>query len=268
MVTAPSLTASIIIPSLGRGECLRNCIASLKKQEGNYAYETIVVTEEGPLAAIRNQGFRRASGDIVIFVDDDTTMPPQWLRGVMAPFADISIVGVSGPAVIPIENQRQRDIFKWPKIKSIYDRVFLDGKAHLPGHITTAGTWTTGAVSENCDYEGPVDFLEACNMAFRRRHFEAIGGFDETFQGIGDWSEPDACFRIRRAGGTLWFSRWAKLYHHPSRTGAYTKRRADSRNRLANYHLFASRWVEPHWKHTAYKAFLKTYYTLKENHWI
>ena len=181
----------------------------------------------------------------------------------MGGFTSLSIVGVSGPAVIPSENLRQRDLFRWPLLKAGYDRVFLGKQALLPGHITAAGTWTTGAVREECAYEGEVEFLEACNMSFRRSHLQKIGGFDEGYGGIGDWSEPDAAFRLRAGGGRLWFTPKAKLYHHPSRTGAYSKRRGD-KARLTNYYRFAQRWVQPNLRHCLYRVFLRAYYKAKE----
>ena len=121
-----------------------------------------------------------------------------------------------------------------------------------------------GAVREDCQYWGPVQFLEACNIAFRRDAILQLGGFDEAYLGVGDWSEPDLAFRVREKGGHLLFTPRARLHHYPSRTGAYKKRRADSPRRLANYERFAKKWVKPHWRHTMYKGFLRLYYWAKE----
>lgn len=100
-------------------------------------------------------------------------------------------------------------------------------------------------------------------MAFLADAFREVGGFDEAYGGVGDWSEPDICYRIRKAGYTLWFNPKAALYHEPSRTGAFKKRKKVGA-RLTNYFLFARRWVKPHWKHTAYKLFLRAYFSIKE----
>ena len=206
-----------------------------------------------------------AHGDIVIFIDDDVVCPPAWLAGVLSGFEDQQVVGVSGPAVIPRENQVKRDIFRYPLITFLYSLLFMEPELRkLPGHISRAGTWSMGAVREDCDYKGRVDFLEACNMAIRRQSFLTAGGFNEQYGGIGDWSEPDAAFRLRQAGGHLLFTPRARLYHYPSQTGAYKKRRADSSQRLANYELFAKTWIKPHWRHTLYKLFLRLYYFGKE----
>lgn len=254
---------SIIIPTFQRAESLRECKESLWAQTYQ-DYEIILVTEEGALAKLRNEGARKAKGEYLIFIDDDVICAPNWLASIVRTFEERpDCAGVSGPSVITREFRRNRDIFSFKFFKFLYDLWFCGGKASLPGHITESGAWTTGACNEDCSYEGPVQFLEACNMAFRRDVFNECGGFDETYGGVGDWSEPDLSFRIRKAGYNLWFSRDAKLEHRPSKSGAFKKRLSDSRNRLSNYELFSSRWIEPCWSHDIYKWFLGIYYAIK-----
>ena len=255
-------TVSIIIPTLGRSDSLRDCLESLWSQSYQ-DYEILQVTEEGELAELRNYGSRRAQGRYLIFIDDDVVCSKHWLRTIVSVFErSENIVGVSGPSTIMGEYRRNRDIFRYYIFKWLYDLIFCGGRRLLPGHITKAGAWTTGAANQSCSYDGEVHFLEACNMAFRTDIFRDLGGFDEAYRGVGDWSEPDLSFRVRRAGFKLWFSRDAVLEHRPSRSGAFKKRKADARNRLANYNLFASRWVAPCWQHTIYRWFLNVYYTL------
>jgi GT2 family glycosyltransferase len=104
-------------------------------------------------------------------------------------------------------------------------------------------------------------------MAFDTKAFWEVGGFDEKFEGVGDWSEPDLCCRLRAEGKRLYFSKEARLEHRPSQTGAYKKRLRKS-NRLENYELFSRRWVKPCWQHSLHKFTLKTYINLKEKGWI
>ena len=257
-----TLTASVIIPTLGRSSSLRDCLESLWAQSFQ-DFDIIQITEKGELAALRNKGARKARGKYLVFIDDDVICSPKWMESIIRTFQEREVGGVSGPAYISSEYRRNRDIFRFGGIKFFYDLLFLDGKQSLPGHITKAGAWTTGACEKDCSYEGPVHFLEACNMAFKADIFEHFGGFDEKYKGVGDWSEPDLAFWLRQDGHKLWFSRDAALEHMPSKSGAFKKRLSDSRNRMANYELFASRWVKPHWKHSLYKQFLKGYYGLK-----
>lgn len=253
---------SVIIPTIGRVDSLRDCQESLWAQTYQ-DYEIILVKEEGELARLRNEGAKRARGKYLIFIDDDVVTSPGWLAAIIRTFEERpDCGGVSGPSVITREFRRNRDIFSFKLFKHLYDLWFCFGQSSLPGHITKAGAWTTGACNESCNYEGEVHFLEACNMAYCADTFRSVGGFDTTFKGVGDWSEPDLSFRLRRAGHKLWFSRDARLEHRPSCSGAFKKRKFDSRNRLDNYELFASRWVKACWQHSLYKQFLRMYYAV------
>ena len=252
---------SIIIPTLNRIGPLQDCLASIYAQSYK-DFEVITVTEEGPLAKIRNLGAVRARGDILTFIDDDVVCDRHWLKNIMYSFECRKVAGVSGPCIIKHEFRRNRDIFRFKRFKSLHDHLFLGSERGLPGHITSAGAWTTGA-SEETDYEGSVQFLEACNMSFEKDAFWKVGGFDDAYKGIGDWSEPDICFKIRKNGGLLWFSKLVRLEHRPSKSGAFNKRKEQAMLRLKNYDLFSKRWVTPCFRHSLYKLFLRGYYVIK-----
>ena len=258
--------ASIIIPTLDREESLARCLRSLNEQTCQ-SFEIILVTEKGELAQLRNKGWRSSNCEIVVFIDDDTICEPTWLSSILLAFCDESVGGVTGPAIIREEEKASRDIFKFKAVKRFYDWFFCEGKEALPGHLSVAGAWTTGASLETCSYEGEVNFLEACNSAYRLDALKAVNGFDESYRGVGDWSEPDCSLRIRNLGYTLLFTQGAKLYHEVSQSGAYASRLRDN-TRYQNYRLFAKRWVKPHWKHWCYLRFLECYFLIKRLRWI
>ena len=243
---------SVIIPSLGRGASLHDCKESLYQQT-NQDFEIIVVTEEGSLAALRNEGASRAKGKYLVFTDDDIIASPGWLEGIQRAF-EKGVSGVSGPAVITGQFRKNRDCFKFP--------VHLLSEKR-PGVLSAFGQWSLAATSKRCSYEGEVDYLEACNMAFKAEAFREVNGFDEQYRGIGDWSEPDLCFRLRAKGHKLWFSRDAMVEHRPSKSGAYKKRLVKC-DRMENYELFSKRWIKPSVRHSVYKWIMRTYFKLKE----
>jgi GT2 family glycosyltransferase len=243
---------SVIIPSYGRSESLYECKESLYNQT-NQDFEIITIKEEGPLAKIRNIGAKRASGKYLCFIDDDVVCSPHWLESLQCAFGR-GFKGVTGPSIVKGEHRKNRDCFKFPV-------HWFSSKR--PGVISAFGQWSLESCKEGCSYEGPVDYLEACNMSFESKAFWSVNGFDEQFGGVGDWSEPDLCFRLRAEGHNLWFSRDAVVEHRPSKSGAYKKRLVKC-DRMENYLLFSERWISPSFRHTFYKFVMRTYFKLKE----
>jgi len=243
---------SIIIPSLGRSQSLFDCKESLYQQT-EQDFEIIIVSEEGPLAALRNKGAKKAKGTYLVFTDDDVIAEPQWLQAILSAFEQ-GAKGVSGPSYTKNEFRKNRDCFNFPV------ELFSSRRC---GEISRWGQWSLAATKETCSYHGFVDYLEACNMSFEAEAFWSVGGFDETYKGIGDWSEPDLCYRLRQAGHCLWFSENARLEHRPATSGAYKKRLAPC-NRMENYELFSKRWIIPCWQHSLYKLLMKGYFAWKQ----
>ena len=252
--------ASIIIPTLGRSESLKRCLESIKVQSFEN-FEVILVTEKGPLAELRNTGAKRARGRYLIFIDDDTRVTRNWLRELLVSIkSSPSVGGASGTCIITDKDRQSRDLFHYRFFKKLYDLIFLGERRDIPGTITASGAWTTAAADETCVYDGQVDYLEACNMAFRKDAFWEVGGFDEIYKGVGDWSEPDIAFKIRGKGYKLLFNHKAKLYHEPSQDGAFGRRAKESKIRLDNYLTFSQRWIRPCWRHELFKLFIRSYY--------
>lgn len=258
----PSPKASLVICTT-RPDAYATLMRSLHDQT-EQDFEVITIDERGPLARLRNQGVARAQASVVCVIDDDTVCPPGWLAGVLDTFRRYpDVVGVSGPAIIPGEFRSNRQLFRSQLLTWGYERLFVD-HPNVPGHVSQSGAVTLASASPTCAYEGPVDYLEACNMSWRTAALRGIGGFDEAYGDLGEWSEPDVAYRLRRhLVGTCHFTPAAALYHCPSRGGA-TVRRKSTRSRLDNLRLFHARWVPDTWRSRAYRAFVATYFAALE----
>ena len=253
--------ASVVIPTLERHQELESCLKSLDAQT-EQRFERIILRERGALAVLRNEGLRQARAPVVCFIDDDVVCSPTWLSSLLRVFRESpKVVGVTGPAVIPESYRTNRDIYRFRSLTWAYTTLFVLPESR-PGYLTTAGTFVP---TPDYSYQGSVQFLEACNMSFRTEALKAVGGFDEAYGGIGDWSEPDVCYRLRLRYGndSLYFSPTVWLEHRPSQGGAYLFRDADAQQRLNNYRLFSQRWVAPTVRNRLYQTFLWNYYTWK-----
>ena len=158
------MIVSVVVPTCGRPDLLRRCLAALERQSlPSEAYEVIVSDDterrSGPAAA-RNRGWRRSRAPIVAFTDDDTVPDPRWLE--------------EGVAAI----RRGADA--------------AVGRTAMP----ICGTPT--------DYERNESGLEraeffTANCFLRRGVLERLGGFDESFR--LPWREDsDLHFRLLEGG--------------------------------------------------------------------
>jgi cellulose synthase/poly-beta-1,6-N-acetylglucosamine synthase-like glycosyltransferase len=108
---------SIVVPTRDRPEGLTSCLEAVRRQETR-VHEIIVVDsaprqrdasvvaarygaryfrlDQPGLSRARNKGAREASGDLVIFLDDDITVATDCVSALVVEFADPRVAAVSG----------------------------------------------------------------------------------------------------------------------------------------------------------------------------
>jgi len=138
------------------------------------------------LSGARNTALAHATGDIVVFLDDDASAAgPDWLTLLLAPYEDPLVAAVGGAAT-PL----------WPGERPV---TLPAG----PGEAVRGELdWVVG-----CTYTGqPVQLAEVrnlmgCNMSFRRTVFDEVGGFTEDMGRVGavpvGCEETELCIRLR-----------------------------------------------------------------------
>lgn len=233
----------VVLVVAGEEEKVRKLAAGLKLKN------KLVSDPMKGLAVARDLGWRRASGNLVAWIDDDVVLEKNWAKFVRKAFADEGVGGVSGPTIIPEELLSERMVFWWypyhksqkPKIKSqkynstlkkilakLWVGWMLDNDPFAVGKITKHKWWSPGSNFEEClRLKGPVkvDYLEACNMILRRELVEKVGGYDLGFKGTSEWCEVDLARKVRSMGYTLVFDPKVRLEHHVSQSGVYAARK-------------------------------------------
>jgi GT2 family glycosyltransferase len=195
---------SVVVATYNAAATLDDCLDSLTKL--HYAdYEVIVVndgssdgsaaiierypfhaitTANRGVSAARNEGLRAAKGDIVAYIDSDARADPDWLSYLAATFMESDFAGVGGPNLVPPEDRwLAKCVYRSPGGPT---QVMLDDESaeHIPG----------------------------CNMAFRKRALDEIGGFDPVFKKAAD--DVDICWRLLDRGYRIGFSPSAVVWHH------------------------------------------------------
>jgi GT2 family glycosyltransferase len=179
---------SVVVPTRGRPELLRECAAALEAQ--TVPVEIVAVEDlegRGPAWA-RNEGVRRARGEIVCFTDDDCRPSPGWVEALVAPvFSGVGQVS-TGPVLIG-------------RGATAADRAWEAIVSYLQLQAGAAGTASSR-------------FVVTANLAACRALLERLP-FDESFPAAAgedrDWGE-----RAARAGAAAQFVPSAIVIH---RTG-------------------------------------------------
>jgi O-antigen biosynthesis protein len=226
------IPVSIIITTCDRPEDLRHCLRNLVQQKTDRAVEIIVAdnrpasglskTVVSEFAAVRyvpepraggsygrNAAFVASTGDIVVTVDDDVTVPLDWLEKLIAPMVRPEVMVVTGN-VLPLELETPAQVmFETLKgglgegfVPFEADRAWLDSFTDR-----SPPTWDLGV---------------SANAAFRASifHHPQIGMMDEVL-GPGTptvgGEENHLVYKVLRAG--------YKVVYHPEAYAWHRHRR-------------------------------------------
>lgn len=135
----------------------------------------------------RNIGIDEASGDVIAFLDDDVSIPPDLFARLEAAYADPTIVGVTGRVDEPDAGR-----LGGPKSRL---RKFIPGGG-AEGTFTRFGYpryVQDGATARD------VEFMRGCFMTARREPAADVR-FDEHLGGYALCEDEDFSYRLLRAG--------------------------------------------------------------------
>jgi glycosyltransferase involved in cell wall biosynthesis len=189
------VNVSVVIATKDRAELLDAALASLRAQSDAPPFDIVVVDngsrDRTPAIArehgaayvfvaepnrgrARNAGVALATGELIVFVDDDVIVPPQFVAAhARAHAAEEVPLAVSGPIVnVPAS---------------------ADRPAPTAANASRA-------------------FFVTCNVSVSRAIFTAAGGFDETFDRYG-WEDTELGVRLRARGVRRRFAWDAYLWH-------------------------------------------------------
>jgi glycosyltransferase involved in cell wall biosynthesis len=194
-----TLDVAVVIPTRGRESRLAFALEALAYQTlAPERFEVIIVRDAdapGPLAQIpeglsvryvtapgshgpvvkRNLGWREASAPLVAFTDDDCRPEPRWLEGLL-------------------------DAARG-------ENAFLQGRTEPD----PAERHLLYGLARSMKVVGPSDWFETCNIAYPRSLLERLGGFDESFEFVGD--DTDLGWRAIAAGAARIYVDDARVRH-------------------------------------------------------
>lgn len=225
---------SVIIPAKDAEKTIGDCLRSLTNQSGytlGRDYEVILVDDgssdqtaqigrdhavkvisqdnAGPAAA-RNKGVEQAQGDLILFTDADCVPTANWIKEMVEPFQDDTVVGVKGAYHCCEKNGVAR--FVQQEFEYKYQAL-----AQLP----------------------KIDFIDTYSAAYRKKIFLENNGFDPRFP-VPSVEDQEFSFRLARKGYTLIFTNRARVFHsHDLSVKEYVHRKWG----IGYWKAFMLRWL-------------------------
>lgn len=167
--------------------------------------------EKPGLTASRNKGISLASGDLVIFFDDDVELFQGYIKNMEQLFIEDSNGEIGGASGITMN---EKPIKLSNKIRNFFDRIFMVTGSQ-EGKVLPSGFCVNyGATGNQFETITDVDFLAGCGCAFRKEVFEKHR-FNENYQGYGLGEDKDFSYRLIPEY-KLKVTPFAKLNHYES----------------------------------------------------
>ena len=150
---------------------------------------TVIATEARGPSVARNLAIEKSQGEYLAFTDGDCIVDTEWVNELLAYFTDAHVMGVGGDQRCPDDET--------PFGKEVHN--FLSLIAFSSDYLKTKKRVMT------------VKHNPTCNMMYRRKAFQELGGFKKDL-----WPCEDLEFdyRLIRAGYTLIFNPKAIVYHY------------------------------------------------------
>ena len=231
-----SETVSLIVLNWNGERCLLDCIASLTAVD--YPSREIILVDNGSTddsvqrvaaafphvniieigrnlgyAGGMNIGLASATGDVIVLLNNDVIVPPNWLQELVAGMESDQRIGIAGCKLF-----------------------FADGVTiqHAGGYVKhplgTTGHFGYGQRDDGrLNVQTDVDYVTGAAMAIRRAALDEIGTLDRGYWFY--YEDVDLCYRARRKGWRVVYVPKASLIHLESATMV-----RDSTGYLRNLH--------------------------------
>lgn len=227
--------ASFIILTRNRKDLLKKCLDSLKKYERSN--QIIVVdnnSEDGTLEMLekykkdiqliknrknlgvgkgRNIGIKKAKGDYLIFLDDDTYIANTTFKRIIKFMDENKEIGIVGPKILYPSGKLQESARTFPTPLSLLWRGTF-----LSKFFPNMKFYSNYLMKDKLNKVQEVDWVMGACLVIRRKAIEQIGMFDDQYFLVYD--DVDFCFRAGKKDWKVVYYPDSLIYHYYARTSA------------------------------------------------
>lgn len=204
------MQVDVIIPTIRANPgLLAACVEGVIETTG----QKPIIVDGGTFAENCDHGASEATGDLLVFLNDDTELLSGWLEPLVEAFDDPK-VGCAGVKLVYPDGRLQHAGVSFRQRDGLLEAFNITD--------TDPGTRNVEAVTGAC-------------LAIRAELFRELGGFDESFR--NGYEDVDLCLRVRQAGRLIRYVAESVVVHLESASGP--ARWAHVRENIA---LLQERW--------------------------
>jgi GT2 family glycosyltransferase len=243
------IRASVIIPVFNKVEftfqCLRSLLAEIEPAEteiilvddastdetarvlSNFGGLLRVISNERNLGFVEscNRGAAEARGDFLVFLNNDATVEPGWLRSLVKTAEADENVGAVG------------SLFLYPdgRVQEAGGGVWRDGEAFRYG-------WGRSPEDRRLLFAREVDYCSGASLLVRRELFEQLGGFDMRYA-PAYYEDVDLCIGVCSLGRKVVYQPLSRVVHYEGATGGRDVGSVTmKRYQALSYEQFRAKW--------------------------
>lgn len=255
------MKTSIVIVTYGQWALTERCLQSLQEALGDHLgrdWEIVIVDNNSPdetplklrawsdqvtlelrpdnlnFAGGCNRGAELADGDVLIFLNNDTTVSPGSLEELAAQTQEPGIAAAGCRLLFPDGTVQHAGVafYNNPRLRDVPmpQHVFHHQAGELPG---TSAVFDTDTVTSAC-------------FAVRRDAFFEVGGYDTRY--VNGLEDIDLCLKLRMAGHGIVYRGDVTITHHEGASRGKGQELFATPEKLAtmaaNDDLFIGRWAE------------------------
>lgn len=221
----------LVVVDNGSTDGTREWLCSFAEQAGEAGVALKIVQNDRNVgcSTARNHGADRASGDVLVFVDNDVALRSRhWLQGMLnALDADPGHAAVGPKLVYP---------FPPYDIQCAGTAISRSGRVQFIGRGDSRDDPRFGV-------ERDVQCLISACLMVRRSCFDEVGGFDEAFNPV-EYEDLDLCYHLRSAGHTVVYTPSVEMYHFENVTTCGTAALPNTYLIVKHGLLFKRRWKQ------------------------
>lgn len=205
-VLADPLVDEFVIVDNGSGPDEAERLRALARRDGR----VVLIQGHGNIGFARgaNLGARRASGDLLVFLNPDAFLQGGCIAELVREVEACPKPCIVGGRVLNADRTEQRGARRG-EITPVSALLSLSTLSrHVPGWRRYEVHWEAETAP---DRAAPVPTISGACFCMRRTDFELVGGFDEGY--FLHVEDVDLCWRLRQKGGVVLFHPKAEVIH-------------------------------------------------------